>query len=239
MVKTTPGTENIENDIHATRRSIGDKIERIQERLSPGDVVDNVVDFARTNGGAVAGGIGRTLRDNPVPAAMIGAGILWLALSSRGRGDDEYDDDTAAEPATAAKFRERAAAVRDDVRERADKVSRQARRQAARAKDGTGRFVHEHPVLVGAAGIALGAALAASLPRSRREARAFGERADRVKTAAKDAALKEGRKVQEAAKAAVKKAKDGAAAEAPDGEAVRRDADAVAKAATGRSGSAG
>ncbi len=239
MVKTTPGTESIENDIQSTRRSIGDKIERIQERLSPGDMVDSVVDFARTNGGAVAGGIGRTLRDNPVPAAMIGAGILWLALSSRSRRDDDHDDETAAEPATAAKFRERAAAVRDDVRERAGKVSRQARRQAVRAKDGTGRFAHEHPVLVGAAGIALGAALAASLPRSGREARAFGERAGRVKTAAKDAALKEGRKVQEAAKAAVKKAKEGAAGKAPDAEAVRRDADAVTRAATGRSGSAG
>jgi len=71
MVKTTPGTENIENDIHSTRRSIDDKIERIQQRLSPGEVVDNVVDFARTNGGAIAGGIGRTVRDNPVPAATL------------------------------------------------------------------------------------------------------------------------------------------------------------------------
>ncbi|GAB4371203.1 MAG: hypothetical protein Kow00114_31940 [Kiloniellaceae bacterium] len=235
MVKTTPGTESIENDIHTTRRRIDDRIERIQERLSPGDMVDNVVDFVRSNGGAIAGGIGRTVRDNPVPAAMIGAGILWLALSSRSRRPAEDDSDTAADNPAAAKFRERAG----DVRQRAGKIGRQARRQAARARDGSGRFVHEHPILVGAAGVALGAALAASLPRSGREDRAFGERADRVKTAAKDAAVKEGRKVQEAAKAAVKKAKDGAAAKAPDGDAVKRDAAEVAKAATGRNGNAG
>lgn len=241
MVKTTPGTESIENDIHNTRRSIDDKIERIQQRLSPGEMVDNVVDFARTNGGAIAGGIGRTVRDNPVPAAMIGAGILWLALSTRvrRRADDyeDYDDDIVGEGSTRARFRERAAAVRDDVRERAGKVSRQARRQAERAKQGTGRFVHEHPILVGAAGIALGAAVAASLPRSDRENRTFGERSDQVRQAAKDAALKEGRKVQEAAKAAVKKAKDTATAKAPDAESLQRDADEVAKAAgAGRSG---
>lgn len=254
MVKTTPGTDSIENDIHSTRRSIDDKIERIQQRLSPGEVVDNVVDFARTNGGAIASGIGRTVRDNPVPAAMIGAGILWLALSARARRQAEYDDDydyeddIGDEGSTGHKFRERAAAVRDDVRERAaavrddvreraGKIGRQARRQAERAKHGTGRFVHDHPILVGAAGVALGAAVAASLPRSGREDRAFGERSDQVKHAAKDAALKEGRKVQEAAKAAVKKAKDTAAAKAPDAESLQRDADEVAKAAgAGRSG---
>jgi len=240
MVKTTPGTENIENDIHSTRRSIDDKIERIQQRLSPGEVVDNVVDFARTNGGAIAGGIGRTVRDNPVPAAMIGAGILWLALSARARRQaeyyDDYDDDIGDEDSMGHRFRERAAAVRDDVRERAGKVSRQARRQAERAKHGTGRFVNDHPILVGAAGVALGAAVAASLPRSGREDRTFGERSDQVKQAAKDAALKEGRKVQDAAKAAVKKAKDTAAAKGPDAESLQRDADEVAKAAgVGRS----
>ena len=235
MVKTTPGTESIENDIQSTRRNIDDKIERIQRRLSPGEVVDSFVDFARTNGGAIAGGIGRTVRDNPVPAAMIGAGILWLALSTRAsrKADyyDDYDDDIGDEESMGHKLRERAAAVRDDVRERASKMSREARRQAERAKHGTGRFVHDHPILVGAAGVALGAAVAASLPRSSREDRTFGERSDQVKRAAKDAAIKEGRKVQEAAKAAVKKAKDTAAAKAPDAESVQRDADEVAKAA--------
>lgn len=252
MVKTTPGTESIENDIYTTRRSIDDKIERIQERLSPGDMLDNIVDFAKTNGGAIAGGIGRTVRDNPVPAAMIGAGILWLALSTRARrhaeDDYDYDDDIGTESSTRTKFRERAAevgdevreraaAVRDDVRERAGKLSRQARRQAGRAKRGADRFIHEHPILVGAAGVALGAAVAASLPRSGREDRTFGERSDQVKHAAKEAALKEGRKVQEAAKAAVKKAKDTAAAKAPGADSLQRDADEVAKAAgTGRPG---
>lgn len=235
MVKTTPGTESIENDIQSTRRNIDDKIERIQRRLSPGEVVDSFVDFARTNGGAIAGGIGRTVRDNPVPAAMIGAGILWLALSTRASRQadyyDDYDDDIGDEESMGHKLRERAAAVRDDVRERASKMSREARRQAERAKHGTGRFVHDHPILVGAAGVALGAAVAASLPRSSREDRTFGERSDQVKRAAKDAAIKEGRKVQEAAKAAVKKAKDTAAAKAPDAESVQRDADEVAKAA--------
>ncbi|MGD1877596.1 MAG: DUF3618 domain-containing protein [Kiloniellaceae bacterium] len=235
MVKTTPGTEHIEEDIRATRRDIDDKIERIQQRLSPGDIVDSVIDFAKTNGGAVAGGIGRTVRENPVPVAMVGAGILWLALSSRAKrqaddGDRLGDGVRAKVEEESHKLRDRAAALGSDVRDRAGKVGRKARSQATRASQSTGRFVKDHPVLVGVAGVAVGAAVAASLPRSDREDRVFGERSDRMKEAAKSAAVREGRKVQDAAKAAVKKAKETAEAKAPTAEDVKRDATQTANA---------
>jgi len=199
MVRSTPGTDTIEDDIRATRRSIDDKVERIQRRLSPGDMVDSVVDFARTNGGAIAGGIGRGVRENPVPVALIGAGVR---TGSR------------------------------QVRHQAAALGQKTRAQASRAGRSGGRFVKEHPVLVGVAGIALGAAVAASLPRSGREDRAFGERADQVKTAAKDAAVKEGRKVQEAAKAAVAKARETAERKAPTADDLKRDAEQSVKAAS-------
>lgn len=246
MVKTTPGTDTIEDDIRATRRSIDDKVERIQRRLSPGDVVDSVVDFARTNGGAIAGGIGRGVRDNPVPVALIGAGVLWLALSNRNRlraGDDTAEVIGPGQGTTAQKLRHKAADLRDSVRDgmrdgseqvrrKAGEVGRKTRAQAARAGESSGRFVKEHPVLVGAAGIALGAAIAASLPRSSREDRAFGERADAAKEAAKEAAVKEGRKIQEAAKAAVSKARDTAERKAPGADDLKSDAEQTARAAS-------
>lgn len=255
MVKTTPGTEAMEDEIRATRRSIDDKVERIQNRLSPGDMVDSVVDFARSNGGAIAGGIGRSVREHPLPVAMIGAGVIWLALSSRAdrHAEDDYaevleDDDGES---TTEKLRhkasdlrhkaaERAADFSDDVRGRARQTRRKAgalgRRtgdQAVRAGRASGQFVKDHPILVGAAGIALGAAIAASLPRTGREDRAFGARADRARTAAKEAAVKEGRKVQEAAKAAVAKARETAERKAPTGDDLRQDAERTVGAAGG------
>lgn len=254
MVKTTPGTESIEDEIRATRRSIDDKVERLQNRLSPGDMVDNVVDFARTNGGAIAGGIGRGVREHPLPVAMIGAGVIWLALSSRAnrRAADDYaevvDDDDGE--STAEKLRhkasdlrhraeDRAAGLRDDVRGRvrrarhkAGAVGRQTREQAVRAGRTSGQFVKDHPLLVGAAGIVVGAAIAASLPRTGREDRAFGERADRARTVAKEAAVKEGRKVQEAAKAAVSKARETAERKAPTAGDLKHDAEQSARTAS-------
>lgn len=255
MVKTTPGTESIEDEIRATRRSIDDKVERLQNRLSPGDMVDSVVDFARTNGGAIAGGIGRGVREHPLPIAMIGAGVIWLALSSRSsrNAEDDYaevieDDDGES---TAEKLRhkasdlrhraeDRAAGLRDDVRGRARRVRDKAEAVGRRTRDGavqagrsSGQFVKDHPLLVGAAGIAVGAAIAASLPRTGREDRAFGERAARAKTAAKEAAVKEGRKVQEAAKAAVAQARDTAERKAPTAADLKQDAERSVEAARG------
>lgn len=237
MVKTYPGTDTIEDDIRTTRQKIDDDVERIQQRFSPGDMVDSVIDFAKTNGGALAG----TMRENPVPLAMIGAGVVWLALSSRARHHEEAEEITGqGGESTGERLRHRAAAVREGVREnaseaweRAEDIGHKARVRAARAGRSGGRFAKDHPFWVGAAGIAIGAALAASLPHSAREDRAFGERAADAKRAAKDAAVKEGRKVQEAAKSAVEKARDAAERKAPTTGDLKDDAASVAKAASG------
>ena len=242
MIKTTSGTDTIEDDIRTTRHSIDDKVERIQQRLSPGDLIDSVIEFARTNGGAVAGGVARTVRDHPLPVAMIGAGIVWLALSSRADHDSERDAGEFGEESEGLgdKLRQRAASLGEGVRERASdlgeragELGHEARVRAARAGRTGRRFVMDHPILIGAAGIALGAAIAASLPRTAREDEAFGERAERARQAAKDAAVREGRKVQEAAKAAVEKAREAVERKAPTAGDLKRDVERTAKAASG------
>ncbi len=239
MVKSTPGIDTIEDEIRSTRHDIEDKVERLQQRLSPGEMIDGVVDFARANGGAIAGSIGRSLRDNPVPAALIGAGVLWLALSAVARHQDEDSlggrtagqlRDKAADLRESA--RERAAAAGGKVREVAGEVGEKAQTGVARARRSGGRFVHEHPILVGAAGVALGAAIAASLPRSAHEDRAFGARSERARQVAREAAVKEGRKVQEAARAAIDKARETAERKAPKAADVKRDVERSVDAAT-------
>jgi hypothetical protein len=250
MIKTTPGTDTIEEDVRTTRHDMEDRMERLGHH-SAGDVVDSVLEFARSNGGAIASGIGRTVRDYPMPLAMIGAGIAWIALSSRSDRDD-YEDEMGYEyygsrsrEGMTGKLRQRAAEAGEGLRERAadlgeraGELSHKAREQARRAGRGGGRFVRDHPVLIGAAGIAVGAALAAALPRTSREDSVFGERAERARQAAKEAALREGRKVQEAAKAAVEKAREAAEQKGPSAGDFKRDLERTAKAATNSPGGA-
>lgn len=230
MTNTSSGTGSFEDDIRSTRRNIDDDIE------GGGDIVNSVMDFARSN----AGGVGRMVRDHPLPVAMIGAGLVWLALSSRSDYDDDMDEYEFGErrESRSGKLRQRAAALGEEVREkasdlgeRAGEIGHKARRRAASAGRSSGRLVKEHPIVVGIAGVALGAAIAAALPRTYRENSAFGERAERARQAAKEAAVREGRKVQDAAKAAVEKAREAAERKAPTADDLKRDVEQTAKAA--------
>src|SRR3546814_14298772 len=92
-----------------------------------GDIVNSVVDFARSN----AGGVGRCVREHPLPVAMIGAGLVWLALDSRSDYsdyDDDMDEDEFGErrERTTGRLRQRAAALGEGVRERASDLGERA-----------------------------------------------------------------------------------------------------------------
>jgi ElaB/YqjD/DUF883 family membrane-anchored ribosome-binding protein len=86
----TRSPEDIEHDIERTRAEVGATIDAIQEKLTPGQVMDQALQYLRANG---AGDFGRTLgrqvRDNPLPVALIGLGVAWLAMGGRMRTDPD------------------------------------------------------------------------------------------------------------------------------------------------------
>ena len=71
---------NIEREVAAHRADIADTVAEIKERLSPGELLDNFVRDSRTRD--VVARIGPAIGRNPLPAVLIGIGVLWLALSS-------------------------------------------------------------------------------------------------------------------------------------------------------------
>src|SRR3982750_2996297 len=94
-------SERARADIQATRARMPDTLEELGARLNPGRpkqqakdkvrdaTVGRVQTMAQTTIDKTAGA-GRTVtdvvRDNPIPAAMIAAGISWLVWSPRGSG---------------------------------------------------------------------------------------------------------------------------------------------------------
>jgi ElaB/YqjD/DUF883 family membrane-anchored ribosome-binding protein len=78
-------TERIEADVTASRHRLNDTLDRLGHKLSPGQMLDEVLGLARGRAGQFTANLGRQLRDNPVPALLIGAGIGALLLR-RGNG---------------------------------------------------------------------------------------------------------------------------------------------------------
>jgi hypothetical protein len=96
---------DLEREVESTRAGLEDTLGELRERVQPRAVMDEVWEFASGSGGGdFVKNLGRTARDNPVPVALIGAGIAWLisgrgpsfgdaknAVTSRFSDDEGYD----------------------------------------------------------------------------------------------------------------------------------------------------
>ena len=74
----------MEQEINSTRERIGRTVEELEQRLSPGQLVDQALGYARDHGGDFAAGVASSVRRNPLPMIVTGIGILWL-IKSQGR----------------------------------------------------------------------------------------------------------------------------------------------------------
>lgn len=92
-------SEDIQREIDQDRERISHRIDAIQERMSPGQLVDEAIAYAKGSGGAeYLGNLGRALKDNPLPVALMGVSLAWLmakgststATSTAPQGQPEY-----------------------------------------------------------------------------------------------------------------------------------------------------
>ena len=84
----------MEREVQQSRADVEETLEAIQERLSPGQMFEQVVDYMRSsNGSDFLRNLGTVVRDNPVPVALVGTGLVWLMLSSSRSARREYDDE--------------------------------------------------------------------------------------------------------------------------------------------------
>jgi hypothetical protein len=106
---TNPGSkspEEVQREVRQSRAEVEQTLDAIQERLSPGQLFEQAVDYMRSsNGSDFVRNLGTRVRDNPLPIVLVGTGLAWLMLSgtrSRRRGyyedalleeypDDDYD----------------------------------------------------------------------------------------------------------------------------------------------------
>ena len=157
----------LEREAEQTRSELAVTLEELRSRISPGQLLDQTLDFAReSNAGEFVRNLGRDARDNPLPLALIGAGIAWLMMTNgRRRGPDASLADATNSAASAiddTKQRVRIRSAGSSAAEGASDISQ----GAAEAGRSFRAFCREHPLVLGGIGVALGALVGAALPTS-------------------------------------------------------------------------
>lgn len=178
----------IEREVESTRAGLTATLDELKDRLSPGHLFDQVLDFSKDSGGSeFMSSIGSAVRANPIPVLLIGAGIAWLLTSGGGARQRYIEDDETGE--TPAQARRRARSRRQP--DWADEDPEFAELESAARRGRRGRFARAEDTTEGAFHAAVdGAEDAAGGIASR--AREFGSRAERAGAEAWDSATEAG-----------------------------------------------
>lgn len=179
--ETSDNPDQIRGDIEGTRAQMGQTIDQIQERLSPQRLVSEAKDTVReatigkaeqvvsqATGTAKSAGRGflATIRENPIPAALVGIGLGWLFFKSRENMPDaepsqpRYDGyrvsgagyggpayrvpvDQGDQASATDRVRDKASQVTDKASQMTDQVTDQARQMASQAQDKASQFTDQ------------------------------------------------------------------------------------------------
>jgi ElaB/YqjD/DUF883 family membrane-anchored ribosome-binding protein len=234
-------TARIRSEIARTREDMSETIDAIQERLSPRNLasqakesvkeatVGRVKQAARTVSDSASNiaettkdtavDVAESVRHNPWPALLIGAGAAWWVIDrSRQSGYDrrttviDYEHDDGTSGIYEARGVDATAAYGYGYGETYD--TRYANRRTGwNGASQFKRLLQQNPLAVGAVAATLGIAVGLAIPETERENRLMGETRDTLADRAKDAA-----------QGAVEKAKQvaGDAASQVAGEAARQ-----------------
>jgi len=195
----------IQAEIDRTRSEMDSTLRRIEQRLTPGQLMDQGLDYLKNSGvHEFASNLGGSVKQNPLPVALVGIGLAWLMATGKRSGDSSFSTSSASSSLDSARdqlggklqsARERAGQAAQSTRDMANQIGgkvtemgQSARAQVQRAQGSFNHMLEEQPLALGAIGLAIGAVLAAAAPRTRKEDELMGEASDRLKEQAKDVA---------------------------------------------------
>jgi ElaB/YqjD/DUF883 family membrane-anchored ribosome-binding protein len=93
----------LQREIETQRSRVEDTIDQIQDRLSPGQLVDELLAYTKGGGSEFVSSLQRNVTANPLPVALLGVSLAWLMAKPAGatsasdqpstiRSDRHWDD---------------------------------------------------------------------------------------------------------------------------------------------------
>jgi hypothetical protein len=156
-------SQQLEREAERSRAQIEGTLDELRAKLSPGQVVDQVVDYARDGkAGQFFSNLGQQAINNPLPVAVIGASLAWLMMSN---GSGPYAGTRARRDGVLTRGKRALSSAGAAVGDAADRASgaMDAMSDAVyRATDSLGDAAHTAAEAVGDAAERAGEALSAT-----------------------------------------------------------------------------
>jgi ElaB/YqjD/DUF883 family membrane-anchored ribosome-binding protein len=221
--------DEIRADIERTRERLGDTVEALGEQLNPSllkqrvkdsvheatigkvkTMASNARDKAQESGRSIV----ETIRDNPIPAAMIAGGIGWLLFGKRRTNSfasaarelpPHPDDETVRSRLASAgeKVKSGVQSAGERVASGASSVASSVADQARAGEQKLEQTFDSNPLVLGAVAAAVGIAVGMTLPASDVESRLMGAKRDELADKAREAVSETRGKVRAMADRAV------------------------------------
>lgn len=132
--------QQLEREAEQTRSHIAETLAELRACATPGHVFNQIADrFGDGDGAALVKNLKRQTIDNPVPVALVGAGLAWLMLGGRSStdGHSDFSGDVARQKGSEAA--DKASELASDVGERAESAVEGAKQSAANAGEAVGQ----------------------------------------------------------------------------------------------------
>src|SRR3569623_845703 len=142
-------SEQLEREAASTRAQIAATLAELRTRISPGQMLDEAIDYARDGNGAdMVRSLGRQAADNPMPVALLGAGLAWLMMAQRksrnGKAVQTAKGDGSVATTEPASLNE----PTDRTKTMASKVEKTTTRRATRKTDAATETASERSAVV-------------------------------------------------------------------------------------------
>ena len=85
-IDMAPTSKDIEREADVSRAELAETLGSLKDKLTPGQIFDDLFGGSSANAGAFLKNLGVTMRDHPMPAVLIGAGLAMM-LTGSGKGD--------------------------------------------------------------------------------------------------------------------------------------------------------
>ena len=187
--------EQILAEIDRTRGEMDRTLSAIEQRLTPGQLMDQGLDYLRHSGAnEFVENLGGAAKQNPLPVALTAIGLTWLMALGRqpGQGNGSSTSSTGLRQGMhdmrdkAGGMMQSASDTLGSAKQRAGDMTDSARQQWDKARGGVDYLVNEQPLALGAIGLAIGALLGAAAPRTRAEEQVMGDAARKMTEKAKE-----------------------------------------------------